>query len=100
MIYLSNPQTFTSGPGTTKAVIKIDSARWTAFRKALDKAKVWKWKKSYSDPNIADGTVWNLSVKYQGAEVDTRGNNSYPDKQQFEIFRAAVVNLLGGKDFK
>ena len=99
VIYLSNPHTFTRSPGTTRSIIKIDHARWMAFRKALDEAKVWKWKKSYSNTRVMDGTVWELSVKYQDADIDTHGNNAYPDKQQFEIFRTAVVKLLGGKKF-
>jgi hypothetical protein len=99
-IYLYNPRTFTGSPGTIRSRIQVDLVRWKSFRKALNDAEVWKWKKEYSEPGTQDGTVWTLSVTYHDTSIETHGNNAYPDKKQFEVFRSAIVALLAGRDFK
>jgi hypothetical protein len=78
--------------------ITVSEDQWREFRKALDRANVWKWKKYY-DSDILDGTQWNLRIKYLDAFLHSGGSNNFPLKQEFEQFRAAVTVLLGGQDF-
>ena len=104
VLHLEGPHMFAvkgkDNPQAKKTVIPVDPAKWKAFRKALDEAKVWEWKKEYINPEIMDGTVWELKVKYADASATVSGSNAYPDKKQFAAFRAAVVALTGGKEFK
>ena len=78
--------------------ITVTEDQWREFRKALDMANVWKWK-DYYDSDILDGTQWNLRVEYKDAFLQSGGSNSFPPKQEFELFRTAVADLLGGRDF-
>jgi len=98
--YASNPRTFTGGPGTRQTTIKVTDAQWTAFRSHLNAAKVWNWKASYSDPGVADGTVWHFVVDFGDKKITSDGNNAYPEQAQFDAMLAAVRELLGGKDFR
>jgi hypothetical protein len=98
--YQHNPQTFTSSPGTKSRRIKVTDDQWRDFRKSLDEANVWAWKKDYADPNVHDGTQWNLRIKYDGVSVFSHGSNAFPPKRDFERFRTAVVKLLDGLEFQ
>jgi hypothetical protein len=98
--YFRNPHTFTAWEGTKRSRIRIPAERWIEFRQQLDSAKVWSWNRNYSDPNIADGTVWHLEIVYADRKITSDGNNAYPNKEQFEALRAATQKLIGGKRFE
>jgi len=98
--YQHNPQTFTSSPGIKTRRIEVTDEQWREFRKALDDVNVWAWKKDYTDPNVLDGTQWNLRIRYGDASVFSHGSNAFPPKRDFERFRTAVVKLLGGQAFQ
>jgi hypothetical protein len=65
----------------------------------MDEVNVWAWRKDYIDPRVMDGTQWNLKLEYPDASVVSRGSNAFPEQQDFERFRAAVVMLIGGREF-
>jgi hypothetical protein len=95
IVYLFNPRTFTSWKGTKRRTIPIPSERWIAFHQSLDQARIWNWKSKYVDPNVADGTVWDIEIAWGDRTIKSRGSNAYPDSKQFEIYRKAVEELLG-----
>lgn len=100
LLYLHNPHTFTSSPGTEKVRIEVTEEQWRKFRNSLDAARVWGWKKDYSDPGVQDGTQWNLKIGYTDASVTSHGNNAFPPKESYERFCRAVATLLGGRPFR
>ena len=100
LFYQHNPKTFTSAPGTKSKRIKVTGDQWRDFRKALNEANVWTWKKDDTNPNVSDGTQWNLGIKYTDASVISNGSNAFPPNRDFERFRTAVVKLLGGHEFQ
>jgi hypothetical protein len=100
LLYLHNPRTFTSLPGTKRTRIKVTEEQWHEFRQNLDTARVWTWRKDYTDPNVLDGTQWHLRIKYEDVSASSHGSNAFPRKQDFERFRTALVKLLNGRDFR
>jgi hypothetical protein len=85
--------------GRERNDITVSEDQWREFRKALDSANVWSWKKYY-DSDILDGTQWELVIKYEDVPVRSAGSNNYPPEEEFKQFEAAVSQLLGGKDFQ
>jgi hypothetical protein len=80
--------------------IRVPAERWVTFRRHLDSAKVWSWRREYIDVGVADGTGWRLQVSYADRQITSRGSNAYPPRKQFEEFRTAVQELTGGRRFK
>ena len=52
--------------------------KWISFRYLLDHLNAWKWKPSYSNQGIFDGTQWSLEIEYGDAKISCSGSNSYP----------------------
>lgn len=100
IIYSHNPRTFTGWPGTKREVIHVPEERWRAFRRDLDQARVWNWRKEYINRDVVDGTVWTFKAVYADRSADTRGKNAFPNREQFEKFKKAVSALLGGREFQ
>jgi hypothetical protein len=98
--YLHNPQTFTSSKGTNEEKIEIPPQRWTAFRKGLDTAAIWGWKKQYVRKGVVDGTVWDVNIEWGDQKISSTGDNAYPNQKEFAAFKTAVHDLLGGKKFE
>jgi hypothetical protein len=80
--------------------IRVPAERWVTFRRHLDSAKIWSWRREYIDIRVADGTGWRLQVAYADRRITSRGSNAYPPKKQFEEFRTAVQELTGGRRFE
>src|SRR2546423_7087064 len=97
--YFHNPHTFTADSRTKRSRIRVPAERWRIFRQRLDAAKVWSWRREYRDRSVADGTVWHLEVAYADRKIICDGDNAYPPEKQFEEFRSAVQELVGGKRF-
>lgn len=100
LLYRRNPRTLISEPGTRTRRVRVGDEQWREFRRAMDEVNVWAWRKDYIDPRVMDGTHWNLKLEYPDASVFSRGSNAFPEQQDFERFRGAVVMLLGGREFK
>lgn len=82
-----------------RSIIHVSDERWTGFRTALDKARVWKWKNRYENPDIMDGTQWNLKIGYPDTSISSAGSNAFPPHSQFKIYHEAVRELLDGRNF-
>ena len=100
LLYRHNPRTLISEPGTRTRRVRVGDDQWREFRRAMDEVNVWAWRKDYIDPRVVDGTQWNLKLEYADASVVSRGSNVFPEQQDFERFRAAVVMLIGGREFE
>jgi len=85
---------------TRRTQIRVPVERWLSFRRHLDSAKVWTWRREYLDLGVADGTGWRLQVSYADHKIVSTGSNAYPPKKQFEEFRTAVQELTGGRRFQ
>ncbi|MFP6723334.1 MAG: hypothetical protein VCF25_24135 [Candidatus Poribacteria bacterium] len=56
---------------------------------------------------MMDGTNWTLQLKHQDQSIESGGSNNYPDlfevdsenEEYFDLFLAAVSDLIGGKSF-
>ena len=79
--------------------------KWLNFRKKLDSIDIWKWNRKYHNPNVRDGTQWELVIDYGIREKKTYGSNWYPgsinesdidETPEFKAFLHALSLLLGG----
>jgi len=84
--------------GKERSGITVSEDQWREFREALDNANVWSWKEYY-DSEVYDGVQWGLTIKYGDAYVSSGGSNNYPPEEEFKQFEAAVMRLIGDKDF-
>jgi hypothetical protein len=100
LLYRHNPKTLISEPGTRTRRVRVGDDQWREFRRLMDEVDVWVWRKDYIDPRVVDGTQWSLRLEYADASVFSRGSNAFPEQQDFERFRVAVVMLLGGREFR
>jgi hypothetical protein len=98
--YRSNPRTFIrpGSPGTSERVLKIPARRGKVFRGRLDRAGIWAWRKEYSDSAVLDGTRWSADITWNGRTISSDGSNDFP--AGFQVYRAAVRELLGGEAFE
>jgi len=98
--YFSNPHTFVSAPGTSERTLKIPQERWLIFRRRLEEAKVWTWKKKYEPSKpVYDGTQWSVAIEWDGKKIESHGSNAFPEREQYKLFLNAVRDLLGGERF-
>ena len=100
VLYQHNARGFIAREGTTSTELAVTPQQWAAFRSSLDAAGVWSWKKTYDDNPVPDGTVWKFNVEWPDARAFSSGRNAYPDSRSFELFRAAVRELIGGREFR
>ena len=82
--------------------------KWINFKKKLDIIEVWAWDARYDNPNVLDGTQWELEIDYGSKKISASGSNSYPgannvdmlldweDTPVFDNFLHALNLLLGG----
>lgn len=89
-----------------KEVIEPSPEAWVHFRKRLDRLGVWKWKKSYFNPWVKDGTQWRVLLTYKDRTLDASGSNAYPlpggasnnsseASQYFRAFLKDLQDLIG-----
>ena len=85
----------------TPVVIKPTDEQWQAFFDELEKRKVWKWKRDYTNPDVHDGIYWRAFISYEtrdARDLVSSGSNAYPT--DFKAFLAAVRKLIGEKTFE
>jgi hypothetical protein len=82
-------------------VVSISEEKWGAFLRSLDDIQIWRWKRRYVDPSVADGTTWSCVIVYDTQKDRTLvsyGSNGRPAK--FDEFLKAVATLVDGREFK
>lgn len=76
--------------------------RWAAFRKALDRDKVWRWKGKY-EKSMKDSTRWLVKIEYADRSLASAGLGAFPARSSdralprysFTRYRLALQELLG-----
>jgi hypothetical protein len=80
------------------------SEDWVRFWEALDRAGIWRWKENYVTEGVSDGTHWHLAAEHEGKNVESSGDNGYPESpgpdpsKAFTTFCRAV-STLSGREF-
>ncbi|HEY3074007.1 MAG TPA: pilus assembly protein PilP [Burkholderiales bacterium] len=82
--------------------ITPSTAQWTAFRQALDRQNVWRWRGSYK-ADVSDSTSWSLKIEYADRSLAAAGFGAGPDRSQdaalpkyaFTRYQLALQDLLG-----
>lgn len=95
--YYHNPSGFI-GRHTDSTHIDTSNDQWISFRNTLEEINIWSWDESYLNPDIVDGTSWNVQIKYNDKSIESGGSNATPP--EFHIFLKAVSELVGGKTFR
>jgi hypothetical protein len=92
-------QALPGNPGAPEKTTPTEE-QWRAFRDAVNRAKVLRWRADYGNPaGREDGPRWSLELKYSRHSITTRGENNYPPGRLFGIYRDAMRKLLGGRPF-
>lgn len=88
------------------AAIVPSPESWNKFWVSLDSINVWIWQERYDNPDICDGTHWEIKIEIGNRRVVSSGSNAYPPKgsssesRNFKAFCKAVSALVEGKAFK
>ena len=74
--------------------------KWDNFFLFLDNIKIWEWKKEYVDPNILDGTQWEIEVSNSSKKIKSYGSNKFPNKKNFKGLMNEIETLFNLKELK
>ncbi len=93
-----------SHSGYPEVALQPSIRKWLNFKKKIDNIGVWDWDEDYHNPNVLDGTQWELVIDYGDQKIKSYGSNLYPgttilnwDKApEFEALLHALGLLLGG----
>lgn len=91
------------GAQTETHRITPTSEQWTAFRRALDEQKVWRWRSNYTQSRVPDATTWSLKLEYPDRSVVSAGTAAFPDRSSdptlpryaFNHYQLALQELIG-----
>jgi len=110
--YAHNPKTFVSEDAdTVRETVQVAPEAWTAFCRTLDTVGVWRWKPSYVDASVHDGTSWSFEIAAGGKSMKSGGYNAWPGGSvssppapggdtSFATWLKAVSTLAGGREFR
>ena len=88
------------GAGLVVAEKQMTEADWVELWARLDKQNCdfWNWRKTYNDPNIMDGTQWELKIRMGSRFVDCYGCNVFPggdgDNSEFNRFEETLNQFV------
>jgi len=96
-----------SGPSSIGRQSRYSPApeHWAVFRERVETLGVWQWRGPYDNPDIDDGTQWELQISLGGHRTACRGSNRYPPdgsgtpSEAFRGMLEAVGELLGDREF-
>jgi hypothetical protein len=91
--------------------VRPSKRAWSRFLGELDRLGVWDWRRDYFDPDVCDGTQWEVEIRHGEHVIKTFGSNCYPSAdgspsrnptptECFDQFCQAVSKLSGGRKFK
>lgn len=89
----------------TPVMISPTAEEWTQFWDRVEQCDLWHWAPRYDDPDILDGTQWELDIQLGRRRVTSFGSNAYPGgegvgrSEPFQLFLRAVRKLIGGRRF-
>jgi hypothetical protein len=74
-------------------IISPDTVAWIRFRNDIEALGVFSWDREYYDPDVLDGTQWEINLVWGRQKLSCYGSNRYPP--QFKLFLTAVERLSG-----
>ncbi len=99
-------------PMATKTLLP-DEPQWQALRNAMDESELWSWRPEYINPNVKDGTSWEIECDWDEQTIRTAGSNAFPsdpdaqkatfsqdESKRFDSLMRAISQLLGGEPFE
>lgn len=78
---------------------------WERFWSAAEACDLWNWTRRYDDPDILDGTQWQVEITLGSRRLKSSGSNAYPggegdgSSKLFTSLLRAVRKLVGGREF-
>ena len=97
--YKHNPNGFTEWGGTTHE-LGVSENSWKILRDQLNDIELWKWQQRYENPEIHDGTVWEIEIETENQIVRSTGSNAGPGRDRFRAMLEALSKFAGGKTFE
>ncbi|MEJ2407620.1 MAG: hypothetical protein P8171_25840 [Candidatus Thiodiazotropha sp.] len=105
LFYSKGPSTY-SGTTTQKSLSREDWLRFWSKLQA-DGISLWNWKSRYENPEVMDGTQWELILVQDQYTKRIYGSNAFPDFNEPDWTRSrefcglilAIGSLVGNKDF-
>jgi hypothetical protein len=92
--------------GSELQLLEPSSRELVRFWNTVDRLGVWGWDEAYElsgDISVCDGFQWSLTLAHQGKNLNSEGDNAYPDTQVYDeespVFRAfcrAISRLVRG----
>jgi hypothetical protein len=107
-----------SDPKTNKPIestrtIRPSPEQWREFWKSMDEVGLWRWRPTYENRQVLDGTHWGVEAAHDGRSNRSSGHMSFPGRTPagvakdpsehgplFDKYLAAVRKLLGGEPFR
>jgi hypothetical protein len=84
------------GSKSNEEELSPTEAEWNRFWQEMDELGVWEWNPTYQLCCL-EGTHWKIKIIFNELELDSSGENNYPDN--FLGFWEALEELLG-RDLK
>jgi hypothetical protein len=83
----------TPGFPPVPTIIRPEDDIWSDTLKKLVDLQVNKWKSSYCNPKIMDGSGWDLTIRSTELKKKSSGSNAYPPN--FDAVREIVERAAG-----
>jgi hypothetical protein len=85
--------------------ISPTTEEWEQFWATVQRCDLWNWAPLYDDPDVCDGTQWEIDIQLGERSLRSFGSNSYPSDEgtgyskPFRLLLRAVRKLIGGRSF-
>jgi len=99
-------------PLVTK-VINPTPNQWRALHRVMEETEFWRWNREYFNPDVLDGTSWEIECEWDNQTINTEGSNAFPsdpdgriptysenESKRFDSLLRAISQLLGGEPFE
>jgi len=84
--------------GINERNLIFSNEKWNEFVCKIFENNIHKWKETYCDHDILDGTQWSLEMEFNGlTNFDSHGSNKYPKKWKkfVEIIAEYFPDIFG-----
>ena len=88
----------------TSSKVEVTPAQWKPFWFVVEQLGVWTWRTEYENPNMLDGTSWELVMVDGSRRIRSSGSNAFPggfdEQDENSPFNQllAAINMLAGRD--
>jgi len=80
---------------TYQKKITVETA--ASFIDQLKSVNLLKWKETYENPGILDGTGWEIEIYTKGRDLYKSGDNAFPD--HWDAF-CSIISEIVGREFE